>query len=103
MSSIYSLAVTQEGDRRQLKFAGDLVINHIDKMTAEVKDALPSPVDTTVVIDNPSNVDMTFIQLLIAIRRATTEAGKTFEVKTTINDDLKDLLAKSGLDKQMGL
>ena len=57
MSSIYSLEVTEEGGKRRLKFGGDLIINHIDKMTAEVKDALPQPADVAIVLDNPSNID----------------------------------------------
>ncbi len=103
MSSIYSLEVTEEGGKRQLKFGGDLIINHIDKMAAEVKDALPQPTDVTIVLDNPSNIDMTFIQLALAVRRSCAEASKAFEIKATVKDDLKELLVKAGLDKDMGL
>ena len=77
MSSIYSLEVTEEGGKRQLKFGGDLIINHIDKMAAEVKDALPQPTDVTIVLDNPSNIDMTFIQLALAVRRSCAEASRS--------------------------
>lgn len=103
MSSIYSLEVTEEGGKKQLKFGGDLIINHIDKMAAEVKDALPQPADVTIVLDNPSNIDMTFIQLALAVRRSCAEASKAFDIKATVKDDLKDLLVKAGLDKDMGL
>lgn len=103
MSSIYSLEVTEEAGKKQLKFGGDLIINHIDKMAAEVKDALPQPADVTIVLDNPSNIDMTFIQLALAVRRSCAEASKDFDIKATVKDDLKDLLVKAGLDKDMGL
>lgn len=103
MSSVYSLDVTNEGGKRQLTFSGDLIINHIDKMAAEVKEAIQSPSDAVVVVSDPSNIDMTFIQLLLAIRRQTTEGGKAFEVKSTIKDDLKELIQKSGFDKALGL
>lgn len=103
MSSVYSLDVTNEGGKRQLTFSGDLIINHIDKMAAEVKEAIQSPSDTVVVVSDPSNIDMTFIQLLLAIRRQTTDGGKVFEVKSTIKDDLKELIRKSGFDKALGL
>lgn len=103
MSSIYSLEVTEEGGKKQLKFGGDLIINHIDKMAAEVKDALPQPADVTIVLDNPSNIDMTFIQLALAVRRSCAEASKAFDIKATVKDDLKELLVKAGLDKDMGL
>lgn len=103
MSSIYSLEVTEEGGKKQLKFGGDLIINHIDKMAAEVKDALPQPADVTILLDNPSNIDMTFIQLALAVRRSCAEASKAFDIKATVKDDLKELLVKAGLDKDMGL
>ncbi len=101
MSSVYSLEITQADGKKELKFGGDLVINHIDKMAAEVRDALPEPADVAVTIADPSNIDMTFIQLVIAIRHQTQAAGKKFELHTTLKDDLKELAQKAGLEKDL--
>lgn len=103
MSSVYSLEITQEDGARQLKFGGDLVINHIEKMAAEVRDALAEPADTTVSVDNPDNVDMTFLQLVTAIRHHAQAAGKKFEIHSTLKDDLKELIEKAGLGKELNL
>lgn len=103
MSSMYSLEVTQENGCKGLKFGGDLVINHIDKMTNEVREALASPSDVSVVVDNPSNIDMTFMQLVIAIKHSCQKAGKNFKVSATLKDDLKELVVKAGLQKEIGL
>lgn len=103
MSSVYSLEVTQSDGKKQLKFGGDLVINHIDKMAAEVKQALDTPADVAVSVDDPANIDMTFIQLVIAIKRQTIAAGRKFEISASIKDDLKDLLVKAGLDKDLNI
>lgn len=103
MSSVYSLTVAADGDKKTLTFGGDLVINHIDKMAAEVRGALPGPADLSVVVSNPSNLDMTFLQLVVALRHSCAAAGKTFEVRADLKDDLRELVAKAGLDKELGL
>ncbi len=101
MSSVYSLEISQADGKKNLKFGGDLVINHIDKMTKELREALPSPTDLRVEVADPQNIDMTFIQLVVALRRMTENAGKKFEVQTTLKDDLKELVQKAGLDKEL--
>lgn len=103
MSSVYSLTVAADGGKKTFTFGGDLVINHIDKMVAEVRDALPEPADVSVVVANPSNIDMTFLQLVVAMRHSCAGAGKTFEVRAELKDDLRELVAKAGLEKELGL
>lgn len=103
MSSVYSLEITQDGGTKKLKFGGDLVINHIDKMAAEVRDALAQPSDVEVTVDNPDNVDMTFLQLVTAIRHQAQAAGKKFGIQATLKDDLKELVVKAGLAKELNI
>lgn len=103
MSSVYSLAVASERGKKTLTFGGDLVINHIDKMAAEVRGALAEPADVSVVVDNPTNIDMTFLQLVVALRHLCAAAGKTFGVSASLKDDLRELVVKAGLDKELGL
>lgn len=103
MSSVYSLAVASDGGKKTLTFGGDLVINHIDKMAAEVRAALAEPADVSVVVDNPANLDMTFLQLVVALRHSCAAAGKTFGVSAVLKDDLRELVLKAGLDKELGL
>ena len=103
MSSVYSLEITQSDGKKELKFGGDLVINHIDKMAAEVRDALAEPTDVAVSVADPSNIDMTFVQLVIGIRHQAEERGKKFELATSLKDDLKELVVKAGLDKELNI
>lgn len=103
MSSVYSLAVASDGGKKTFTFGGDLVINHIDKMAAEVRGALAEPADVSVVVDTPTNIDMTFLQLVVALRHSCSAAGKTFSVSASLKDDLRELVAKAGLDKELGL
>ena len=103
MSSVYSLEITQSDGKKELKFGGDLAINHIDKMAAEVRDALAEPTDVAVSVADPSNIDMTFVQLVIAIRHQAKERGKKFELATSLKDDLKELVVKAGLDKELNI
>ncbi len=103
MASVYSLKIADVDGKKQLTFSGDLVINHADKVVAEVKNALAQPSDTAVVIDNPNNIDMTFIQLLVAIKHSCVAANKKFEISSTLKEDLKLLIVKSGFDKEFNI
>lgn len=103
MSSVYSLEITQADGKKMLKFGGDLVINHIDKMAAEVRDAVAQPADVEITVDNPDNLDMTFIQLVTAVRHQAQAAGKKFEIHATLKDDLKELVEKAGLAKELNI
>lgn len=103
MSNAYSIGVSEEGGRKTLTFGGDLTINHIDKIVEEVRAKVGEPADTTVVVDNPGNIDMTFMQLTLSLGRTCREAGKQFEVKSTLKDDLAVLVRKAGLAKEFGL
>ena len=97
MSSTYSIAASEKDGKKELKFSGSLIINHIEKITAEVKQHLSPLTNISVIIDNPENIDMTFIQMLISVSNACKAQGKTFEVQTTLKDDLKLLVEKAGL------
>lgn len=103
MSSVYTLEASADGATKVLKFGGDLVINHIDKMVAQLRQELAEPQDLSVVVADPSNIDMTFIQLVIALKKTAAENGKKFELKTTLKDDLKELVVKAGLDKELNI
>ena len=103
MSSVYKLEISDADGAKVFKFAGDLVINHIDKMVEEVKSALASPSDVNVVVDNPDNIDMTFLQLVASIRRSCSDAGKKFQISSTLKDDLRDLVKKAGLTADLNL
>lgn len=103
MSNAYSIEVSEDGGRRTIKCGGDLTINHIDKIAEEVVGKAGSPADTTVVIDTQGNMDMTFMQLALSLGRTCREAGKDFAIKTTVKDDVAELVRKAGLAKEFGL
>ncbi|MBQ3636607.1 MAG: STAS domain-containing protein [Bacteroidales bacterium] len=103
MSSSYGIEVKEEGGKRTVKFTGDLVINHADKMAAELKEKLSPASDLKVEVSDPSNIDMTFIQMVVAMRHACEGAGKKFEIATSIKDDLKQLILKGGFEKEMNI
>lgn len=101
--SKYSLEVSNEGGTLNLKFGGDLVINYADKLAEQIREAMPQPAPLAVTVDNPSNIDMTFVQMLVALRHSCQKAGLAYSVKSTLKDDLKELLTKAGLTAELGL
>ncbi len=87
----------------ELTCSGNLIINHIEKIYAELQESLSCDQPISIVIDNPENLDMTFVQLVLAIKKSVLEKGKTFTIKTTIKDDLKLLVEKAGLEKELNI
>ena len=55
----------------------------------------------TFIIDNPDNLDITFVQMIISVKRLWKEKGSEFHVKTELKDDLKQLIAKVGLEREL--
>ncbi len=102
--SAYSIKVSyKENDEIELVCSGNLIINNIEKIYEELREQLTCQQPTSIIIDNPENLDTTFVQLCFAVRKSVLENGKEFKIKTTIKDDLKTLVLKAGLEKQLNL
>lgn len=103
MKEAYTIAISDSDSQSELKFSGNLIINHIEKIYAELKEKLTIDKPISVVIDNPENMDITFVQMLLSIKKACTEASKEFKVTTVLKDDLKQLIEKAGLNKELNI
>lgn len=101
MSQKYSISVTDQADVRELKFSGDLIINHIENIYGELQELITPEQSVTFILDNPNNIDITFLQLIESVRNTWAEHGKEFKIQTTLADDLKQLVAKAGLEANM--
>jgi len=81
-----------------LRFSGQLIINHIEKITESVKANLKTNKDLKVEIDNPESVDVTFIQLLLSIATTLKGNGKKATINAELSDDIKTLVKNSGFE-----
>lgn len=85
----------------QIRFSGQLIINNIEKINGDLASKLAIDKALEVVIDNPENVDITFIQLIASLRKTWKASGLPFAVTATLKPDLVQLIEKSGLESQL--
>lgn len=101
MSNTYKIELRDGADAKELHFSGNLIINHIEKMYAEMQELLLIDKAITIYIDDPDNIDITFIQLLLSIKKSCQEKKFAFDVVSSLKDDFKQLIIKAGLEKEI--
>lgn len=92
----FQVQVEENQDGIKLNFSGQLTIAQIQK----IKDAVGEKVDFTkdiqVEVENPENLDITFLQLLQSLK-ITAEANKRqFSVSATLPNELESLVSNAG-------
>lgn len=87
-----------EGDEKKVSFcfSGQLIINYIEKIVQEVKEKVDFKKDLEVVIDNPEAIDVTFIQLILALKTTYNKLDTNMKLKVNLPDELKTLIVNSG-------
>ncbi|MCT4586528.1 MAG: STAS domain-containing protein [Carboxylicivirga sp.] len=92
----YTVICNELPEKSIVRFSGQLIINHIEKITDEVKNQLSFDKDLHIEINNPDSIDVTFIQLLLTLKTTLKGNGKQTVISSELNDDLKVLLNNSG-------
>jgi len=92
----YTVIYSELPEKSKLSFSGQLIINHIEKITDIVNEKLSADRDLQMEIDNPESVDVTFIQLLLAITASVKANGKNVTISAELKDELKALIKNSG-------
>ncbi|WP_430814269.1 STAS domain-containing protein [Carboxylicivirga sp. RSCT41] len=79
-----------------IRFSGQLIINHIEKIADAVKNGLKTDKDLQIEIDNPESVDVTFIQLLLSLKATLKANGKVTNINAELKPELQALIKNSG-------
>lgn len=81
--------------KKKLKktFSGDLSVKSAHNLQQELLKMLENDRTLEVRIDNPENVDLSFLQLLFAFEK---EAGDRLKLHFKVSDEISELLAKAG-------
>lgn len=92
----FQVQVKDTRDGIKLNFSGQLTIAHIQQIKDDVGKKVDFNKDIEVEVDNPENLDITFLQLLQSLK-ITTEANKRqFSVSATLPNELKSLVSNAG-------
>ena len=96
MAEPYQIQFSTDADLQVVTFSGQLVINHIEKITNSAKSQLDYGKSVEVVIENCDNIDITFIQFLIAFQKTWMQNGMEFSAKSSVKEELIHLIENAG-------
>ena len=87
------------GDKSIVTFRGALNINHIVSLKQEIDELVSFETDLEVYLEAPESIDITFIQLLVAMQNSCRVKGTAFQLKSQLSDDIIGLLKNAGLEE----
>jgi|ADurb_Cas_01_Slu_FD_contig_31_215893_length_3525_multi_6_in_0_out_0_4 hypothetical protein len=96
MAEPFNINFSDGGEIQKITFSGLLVINHIEKIIDSAKEKISFDKSIEIEISDCENIDITFIQFLIALQKTWLQAGLEFSVKAVIKDDLIRLVENAG-------
>ncbi|PLX03622.1 MAG: hypothetical protein C0594_10195 [Marinilabiliales bacterium] len=101
MAANYSVSYrkNRNSKKAQLSFEGNLAINNIEQIRKDVLTRLYEFEELEISVSNVSGIDLSFIQLLLAIQKTFKKGKVSFDFN--IKDEYNTLLDKSGLNKVM--
>ncbi|MGQ1890222.1 hypothetical protein ACT29H_07240 [Thermophagus sp. OGC60D27] len=95
----YSVQISKEGDSQVVTFSGQLTINYIQNIKDLVGKKIHFSKDIVVKVENPDNLDITFLQLLESIKATAESNQRKFSASGSLPDELLSLISNSGFSK----
>ncbi len=86
-------------DKSVVTFRGVLNINNIVDIKQELEELITFEQDLDVQIELPETIDITFIQMLVAMRNSCLGKKAKFSIKSQLSDDVFGLMKNAGLDE----
>jgi hypothetical protein len=100
MEAPYKIVLSKSSSYNTFEISGSLVINHIENIYKELKDKVDFSKKHIFQIEEIESVDLTFVQLLLALKNEFQSFGTDFEVKFNISDEQQLLFSNSGFVNQ---
>lgn len=96
MAEPFNIQFSKDANLQVVSFSGQLVINHIEKIIDSAKEHLDFDKSVEVVVEDCGNIDITFIQFLIALQKTWMQNGLEFSVKASVKEELIRLVENAG-------
>ncbi len=96
MAEPFNIQFSKGANLQVVSFSGQLVINHIEKIIDNAKEHLDFDKSVEVVVEDCGNIDITFIQFLIALQKTWMQNGLEFSVKASVKEELIRLVENAG-------
>jgi hypothetical protein len=95
----FTVQVKDNGENLELLFSGQLTINYIQKIKEAVGEQVNFLKDIAVKVDNPDNLDITFLQLLQSMKATTEKNKRQFSVSADLPNELNSLVTNAGFSE----
>ncbi len=92
----YDIKIVDEQEKVSFRFSGQLIINYIEKIVEEVRGSINLEKDLEIVIDNPEAIDITFMQLILALKFTYSDQNQEMTISSSLSEELKTLIKNSG-------
>jgi len=92
----YDIKIVDEQEKVSFRFSGQLIINYIEKIVEEVRGSINLEKDLEIVIDNPEAIDITFMQLILALKFTYSNQNQEMTISSSLSEELKTLIKNSG-------
>jgi len=94
----FSIEIKKEKDKKLLLITGDLIINYIAKIKESISEKLDDTIGLKIKVTNPSSMDITFIQLVCALKKTFENKSLDFSVEGTFNEEIYSLISNAGFN-----
>ncbi len=96
MDEPFSIAIKHDENSQKLIVSGELIINHANIIKKEMIELLDYSKNLNIKVTNPSSIDITFIQIVIAIKRTFVKNKLNFDVEGTFSEEVFNLVTNAG-------
>lgn len=98
MTENFNINYKDNKGQLDMVFSGQLTINSIAKITESVKAHLKNPSAVNITVKDADNIDLTFIQLIQAIKNSGKKKGFEVNLSFSVSDDTAALLKNAGFE-----
>jgi anti-anti-sigma regulatory factor len=99
--SPFSINISKGTNANIVEITGSLVINHIEKIYHDLSTNIDFSKNLKVVLDQVENIDITFVQLLLSLKKQFGKSGLELTLQSKLSDDMWLLLNNAGFNKQL--
>ncbi|WP_282036085.1 STAS domain-containing protein [Saccharicrinis aurantiacus] len=98
MDAPFKIDVNKSDTETNIAVSGDLIINHIEKIKEGLDNSIDFSKNLTLDLNGITSIDITFIQLIISLKKSFQSSAKQIVFKNNFNDEIKTLLQNAGFN-----
>jgi len=98
MDNAFSVDVKHDEGQSKMIISGELIINHVNKIRESILEAVNFSNNLDIHITNPSSLDITFIQLMSALKKSIENKGNSCIIEGIFGEDIDGLITNSGFN-----